>query len=262
MDELRILVIIMTAVLGLVVGSFLNVLIYRLPLNKSIAFPASHCPKCEHKLKWYDNIPTLSYLILGGKCRYCKEPINPRYLVVELTNAALWLISYKLFGFSPMFALSCVFLSVLIVIIFIDLEHFIIPDILVLVILGLGVISLFFPYEMSIGEKFLGLTVSLLLFLISYLLGRALKKEAIGGGDIKLVLAVGLFLGIKLTILGLFLAALLGTLIEVPRLLKVRKNNQEEYIVPFGPYLAFGFIISLFVGNQILSWYVNLLMNA
>ena len=158
MDELRILVIIMTAVLGLVVGSFLNVLIYRLPLNKSIAFPASHCPKCEHKLKWYDNIPTLSYLILGGKCRYCKEPINPRYLVVELTNAALWLISYKLFGFSPMFALSCVFLSVLIVIIFIDLEHFIIPDILVLVILGLGVISLFFPYEMSIGEKFLGLT--------------------------------------------------------------------------------------------------------
>ena len=87
-------------------------LIYRLPLNKSIAFPASHCPKCEHKLKWYDNIPTLSYLILGGKSRYCKEPINPRYLVVELTNAALWLISYKLFGFSPMFALSCVFISI------------------------------------------------------------------------------------------------------------------------------------------------------
>lgn len=259
MDEYRIIIIILTTILGLVVGSFLNVLIYRLPINESIVYPASHCPKCNHKLSWYDNIPVLSYLMLKGRCRYCKEPISPRYFVVELINAALWLIAYKFFSFSVMFALSCVFLSVLIVIIFIDLEHFIIPDILVIIILGNGVISLFFPYEMTVPEKLLGLIVSLILFFLSYLIGKAVKKEAIGGGDIKLVFAVGLFLGIKLTILGLFLAALLGTIIEVPRLMKARKMNQVDYIVPFGPYLAFGFMLALFVGNQILTWYVNLL---
>lgn len=261
MDEISIIIIILTVIVGLVVGSFLNVLIYRLPINQSIAFPASHCPKCNHQLKWYDNIPALSYLMLRGKCRYCKEAINPRYLVVELTNAALWLLAYQLFDFSIMFALSCVFLSVLIVIIFIDLEHFIIPDSLVIVIFGLGIISMFFPYQMTIAEKLFGLTVSMVLYLLSYILGKALKKEAIGGGDIKLVLAIGLFLGIKLTILGLFLAALLGTIIEVPRLIKARKQNQGDFIIPFGPYLAFGFMLALFIGNQILSWYLNLFMN-
>jgi prepilin signal peptidase PulO-like enzyme (type II secretory pathway) len=137
--------IFLVALLGLVFGSFLNVLIYRLPIHKSIAFPASHCPKCSHKLAWYDNIPVVSYLLLKGKCRYCKEGISPRYLMVELINGGLWSLAYYAFGFNGLMVLACIFIAICLVITFIDLEHMIIPDSMNLGILTLGLINIFLP---------------------------------------------------------------------------------------------------------------------
>jgi leader peptidase (prepilin peptidase)/N-methyltransferase len=261
MDDVMFLIPIFLTVFGLVFGSFLNVLIYRLPLKMSVAYPASHCPKCSHTLKWYDNIPVLSYLFLCGKCRYCHAPISLRYPLVELSNTVLWLLCWHFFGWSVMLFLSIIVSSIMLVIIFIDLDHFIIMDETVIALLIIGIVSCFFPYEMTIYEKLAGVSVGILLLGLSLLLGKMLKKEAIGGGDIKLVGVIGLFLGFKLALLGLFLAALAGTLIELPRLMLLKKKNPEgtENIIPFGPYLAIGFLASLFSGNYMLHWYIDLL---
>ena len=137
------------SILRLIFGSFLNVLIYRLPNHESIVLPASYCPNCQHKLAWYDNIPVISYLRLGGKCRYCKKPISPRYLIVELVNGGLLALSFGIFGLNSLMVLSCIFCSICLVITFIDLEHMIIPDSMNIGILIVAFVQIFLPNRLG-----------------------------------------------------------------------------------------------------------------
>ena len=154
---MEIIICVLTALLGLCVGSFLNVVIYRVPNGMSIAMPPSHCPKCGYKLKWYDNIPVLSYLILGGKCRSCKEPISPRYTIVELLNMLLWLLFALSFHDNIFYlVVCCLAASTLVVIAFIDLEHMLIFDRFQIIMLALGVLAIFADPSVVWWERMIG----------------------------------------------------------------------------------------------------------
>jgi len=239
--------------IGLIFGSFANVCIYRLPKSKSIISPCSYCPKCNHPILWYDNIPLLSYIILGGKCRYCKGKISPRYFLVELLTGILFFLLYQKFHLQPIFFIYIVFVLSLIIVSFIDIDVFLIPDTIVLsgIILGL-LCSGIFPdlfYEMGRKESFiyslsgviLGGSILLFLGVIGKIM---LKKEAMGGGDVKLLAMIGAFTGYKGVFITVFFGSLLGSIIGLTLIfLKIKKR--EDYI-PFGPYLSVGAIISIF----------------
>lgn len=257
----NILFMVLSALLGAVFGSFLNVVIYRLPLGMSLALPPSHCPVCGEKLKWYHNIPVLSYIFLRGKCAFCKTRISPRYIFVELLNCFLWLICYLLYGNTLFTFTAMIFLSVLICVFFIDSEHMIIPDSLNIIIALLGLILVLFgnnalsasPLDRiltAIGMLCFGL---LLFFSFKFFA----KKEAIGGGDIKFFAAAGLFLGRKLIFLAVFAASVAGCVfILASRLSSRSKSPGKPY--PFGPFLAVTSAISMFFGNTIINFYVSL----
>ncbi len=257
----NILFMVLSALLGAVFGSFLNVVIYRLPLGMSLALPPSHCPVCGEKLKWYHNIPVLSYIFLRGKCAFCKTRISPRYIFVELLNCFLWLICYLLYGNTLFTFTAMIFLSVLICVFFIDSEHMIIPDSLNIIIALLGLILVLFgnsalsasPLDRiltAIGMLCFGL---LLFFSFKFFA----KKEAIGGGDIKFFAAAGLFLGWKLIFLAVFAASVAGCVfILASRLSSRSKSPGKPY--PFGPFLAVTSAISMFFGNTIINFYVSL----
>lgn len=250
--------LILSGILGLVFGSFSNVLIYRLPNNMNIAFPPSHCTSCGKQLKWYHNIPVLSWVCLRGKCAYCKEPISARYTIVELLNGLLWMLCYMKFGQSIFSIVSMLFVTVLITIAFIDSEHMIIPDSLNLTIALLGIAAMIFCggnlcavwWERLIGGVG-GFVLSLVLMLVAE---RVFKKEAFGGGDVKLIGAAGLVLGYQLTLLSVFLAAIIGLVYA----LIASRNSEEGNKLPFAPFLSTAFIISLFLGNIILYGYASL----
>jgi leader peptidase (prepilin peptidase)/N-methyltransferase len=251
-------------IVGLIFGSFANVCIYRLPKGKSIIFPSSFCPNCNKKIKWYDNIPLLSYLILKGKCRYCKKPISPRYFVVEFITGLLFLFIYRKFGLSPSFFIYTLLVLSLVIIGFIDIDTFLIPDVIVLpgIFLGL-VVSWLFPkiHDMpKIGSflySFCGVILGGATLIFLGFLGKLIfKKEAMGGGDVKMLAMIGSFLGWKAIFLTLFFASLFGTLISL-MLILLKKKEMGEY-VPFGPYLAIGAIISIFIkGNYFLGIIIN-----
>ncbi len=249
----------LSGVLGLVFGSFLNVLIYRLPRNMNIAFPASHCPECGHKLKWYHNVPVLSWVFLGGKCAFCKKPIPSRYTVVELLNCLLWLMCYMKFGMSAFTLVSAFFVSVLITDGFIDGEHRIIPDSLNIATAVLGVFACAFCngsllsvwWERLIGGAG-GFLISLALMLVAE---KVFKKEAFGGGDVKLIGAAGLVLGYKLLLFSVFFAALIGLFYAL--ISKIRGKDAQAQI-PFAPFLAVAMIYSLFLGDLTVKAYISL----
>ena len=225
-----------TFLFGLTFGSFLNVVIHRVPRDESIVFPSSACPKCHQQIKPYDNIPVLSWLILGGRCRHCREPINPRYAVVELIVATLFLACYWRFGLSPAMAKYCIFSFVLIGLIFIDAEHKLLPDVLTLPGLAIGLIfSWFVPvydllaeilpsyirvgpgtrinwHLLSLSDAVLGAIVgAAFIFGVGFVYLHARGVEGMGLGDVKLMAMVGAFLGIKLTVFTMFAASLPGT---------------------------------------------------
>lgn len=263
MSELEVIGLVLTIIFGLIIGSFLNVLIYRIPNQMSIISPASHCPNCQHSIAWYDNIPIISYLILKGKCRHCKQGISSRYLVVELLNASLWVLAFHYYQITGLFFLSIVVISLLIVIAFIDLDKMIIPDSLNLSILIIGVLSIILKKNFSNKilitriDQLIGLVIGLILLFIVIFIDKIFKKEVMGGGDIKLIGAIGLFLGWQLVLLGIILGSMIGTLIELPqRLVKIKKESEP---FPFGPYLVIGFLIAMFVGSSIIDWYIQLI---
>lgn len=247
---------------GLSVGSFLNVLIYRLPRNESIIFPASHCPSCGKILKWWENIPLLSFLILKRRCRYCSTPISFRYPLVELLTALLFLTIFFHFGlsFRTLFAL---FFGVLLVAVgVIDLKHQIIPNKLVFPGLGIGFVGLFLTAllkedflplagKSSIFYSFLGLAGGggfLFLFAL-------IKEEWMGGGDVKLAALMGLFLGgyvFLALVLGSFVGAIVGLSLIISR------RIERKTPIPFGPFLVLGALVTLFFGPQIFSFYLSL----
>lgn len=252
-------------VFGAVIGSFLNVCIYRIPLEKSVVTPPSSCPSCGTHIRFYDNIPILSYILLRGRCRSCKAEFSVRYPFVEFINAALYLAVLESFGFaSPLVLLAYFFfVSTLIVIFFIDIDHQIIPNSITFPGMPLAVIlgATILP-DPFLRDSLLGLRNSAIGFLAGggsfYLIavsGRAiLKKDAMGGGDIKMMAMIGGLLGWKGVILTTFMGSLLGSIIGVSLILM--KGREWGSKIPFGPYLALGALASLLWGEDILVWYL------
>ncbi|MDP8248626.1 MAG: prepilin peptidase [Candidatus Tritonobacter lacicola] len=262
-------------VAGSMIGSFLNVCIYRLPRDESIVKPArSYCPKCHATIRWYDNVPVLSYLVLKGRCRRCGWRIPARYVVVELLAASLTAFTVVRFAEEGGWALTVVYVALvntLIAVTFIDLEHLIIPNEISIPGMFLGIaVSALLPSLQAGGIFCLGgragsLASSVLGAVagggIIYFVGVAgklvLKKEAMGGGDVKLMAMVGAFIGWRLVLLSIFLGSLFGSIIGV-MFLAMRKADMQTRI-PFGPYLALGSLVSLFYGNALFAWYTGLL---
>lgn len=258
---IRICVYVLAGILGLCVGSFLNVVIYRVPRQMSVAFPGSHCTACGYPLRWYDNIPVVSWVVLGGKCRKCGAPISIRYSLVELTNMLLWLASVARFWQdSPVYACLCALaLSVLICIFCIDLEHMLIYNRFVILLALAGVAAMFLCGDTQPLDHLIGAAVGGGVFaLVYYGAMAALKKEGLGFGDVKLAAAAGLLLGWQKLILAVLLASVIGSILLI--CLNRLRNLQRDTEYPFGPFLVGGMAVALLFGEQILSWYLALLL--
>ena len=236
-------------VFGAMIGSFLNVCIWRIPEGKSIVFPSSHCPKCGNPVRPYDNIPILSWLILRGRCRDCGQSISIRYPLVELLTALLSLAIFWMYGPSLPYLAAFLFAAALIVITFIDLDHQIIPDVISLP--GIPVFFLLAVFIMGIGflDALLGLLIGggfLYLIAVGYEL--LTKREGMGGGDIKLLAMIGAFLGWKSLFFVVFMSSILGAIVGVALILI--KGKDMKYAVPFGPFLSIAAVMYLFVGRE------------
>jgi leader peptidase (prepilin peptidase)/N-methyltransferase len=242
-------------VLGACVGSFLNVCIYRLPRRKSLIFPPSHCPQCEKRIRPYDNIPLLSFLLLRGKCRFCRGRIHPRYFIVELLTTLLFGFLYLKYGISGEFFIYLILGASLVVIAFIDFENQIIPDKITYPGIILGLIF----NARGLPHSFEGLKLSLLGIAwgggLLYLVALA-SRGNMGGGDIKLGAMLGAFLGWKYALLSLFAAFLFGSIVGIILILLKLKTRKDH--IPFGPYVVAGAIVSIFWGEKILYWYENI----
>lgn len=242
-------------IFGLFFGSFYNVIGLRLPQKKSIVFPGSHCPKCKHVLKWYELIPVISYIFLGGKCKKCKKDISPIYPFIELATGLLFSSSYLIFGLQIELIFSLIFVSFLMIIIVTDIKYMVIPDTVMIVGLILLIIVRFFidtPYEVGISILN-GIGAFTIMYLIKLTGDLMYKKETMGGGDIKLMTIIGFVLGIPLGVITIFLASLIAFPVAIT-LLITKKTN----ILPFGPFLAIASLI-LFLTQLNLEDILNIL---
>jgi leader peptidase (prepilin peptidase)/N-methyltransferase len=243
-------------ILGLIIGSFSNVCIYRIPKNESIVFPASHCPNCHTPIKAIDNIPILSYFLLKGKCRKCGEKISIRYPIVEFLTGAIYLLIFLIYGRSYQTLIYALLSSALIIIAFIDLDEQIIPDEISLpgIVIGFA-LSFIVPY-ISYFNSILGIIVGGGIILLIALVGLAIfKKEAMGGGDVKLSAMIGAFIGWKYIMISLFIGFFIGAIAGI--LLILLKIRNRDDLVPFGPFIVLGSFITLLWGENILSWYLG-----
>lgn len=245
--------------LGLAIGSFLNVCIYRLPESRSVVHPPSRCPACGTDIAFYDNIPVFSYLLLRGRCRHCKARISPRYLMVELMAGLFAVGVYHRYGLSPETFCLYLFVAALLVVTFIDLDHRIIPDVVTYPGIGIGLICSFWSTAVTVVDSLLGILVGGgLLFLVAFGYYTITKKEGMGGGDIKLLAMIGAFLGWKATIFTIFVGSAVGTIFGIVVALQTREGRKAA--VPFGPFLSMGALLFVFYGRELISWYVGLLM--
>lgn len=245
--------------LGAVVGSFLNVCILRIPEKKSIVSPPSHCPGCGSGIRFYDNIPILSYLVLRGKCRNCGERISFRYPLVELITAFFSLALFVQFGPSLTYLIYLVFMAALIVITFIDLDHRIIPDLISLPGIVAGFLASFLLFEITWFESALGILVgggSLMLVAVVYEM--ITGQEGMGGGDVKLLAMLGAFIGWQGVLFTIMASSLLGSIIGGGMM--VISGKGRKFAIPFGPFLSAGGIIYLFFGQLLINWYLALFM--
>ena len=257
---------ILSFILGAIIGSFLNVCIFRIPREKSIVRPGSSCPGCSSPIRFYDNIPLMSYLVLRGKCRKCGEPISIRYPAVELLTALLFAGLVALFGLSLDAAAALILACLLIVISFIDLEFQIIPDIFSLGGLLLGMILSFVRTPPFFGQEILvpfGSLPAILQSLLGVLLGGGIlyaiarlyevvrKAEGMGGGDIKLLAMIGAFCGITGVVFSLVAGSIVGALVGLP--LMLIKGKDTKYAVPFGPFLSLGALLYVFAGDTLIN---------
>lgn len=242
------------ALFGLCVGSFLNVVIGRLPAGRSIAHPASSCPRCGNPIAWYDNLPVLSYLLLRARCRSCRDPISWRYPMVEILCTVLFAMAYVRFGLSLQLATALILLSALIAITGIDLDHQIIPDVLSLPGIALGLLLSLGPGGIGPGDSALGALVGGGVFIV-IIVGSSLVlgQPGMGMGDVKLGAMLGAFLGWKLALLSVLLSVLVGGPLAASLLATGRKGRKDP--LPFGPFLALGGTVSLFWGDALLAWY-------
>ena len=232
-------------ILGLCIGSFLNVCIYRIPLGKSILFPGSACPQCGRTLTWIENIPIVSYVFLGGRCKGCRTRIPFRYPIVELASGMAAVSLYGRFGLSLEFLYYFLFASILLVISFIDLDHKIIPDTLSLSGLLIGLAASHFVQDHSLVRAFFGILLGGgILFVVAWGYYLAARREGLGGGDIKLLAMIGAFLGWEAIPIVLFLSALTGSIVGL--ILVFWKGAGRHTEIPYGPFLSLGSVIYLF----------------
>ena len=269
-------------VFGALIGSFLNVVIHRVPRELSIVFPNSACPKCGTAIKFYDNIPILSWLVLGGKCRTCREPIAVRYPLVEFANALLYCLALWSVGFTYFLPVIFLYLSAMLCLILIDAEHMILPNVinfpLLFIFLGARLVyptffdtrfftdldawpasaltALPIPMASLAAGLFGGLVGGGFLWLIGELWKRLRGIDAMGLGDVKMMFAVGALLGWKLTLLAIFLGAVSGAVIGVAVIAKQKDRNLQTQI-PFGIFLGIGSVISLLAGESLITWYMD-----
>lgn len=236
---------------GIVIGSFLNVCIYRIPKGEDIIKTSSHCMKCNHILKWYDLFPIVSYLALRGKCRYCGTSLSRQYPMIEAINGILYCIIIRVKGVHINSLLYCLLISALLVLSVIDIRTFEIPIGINRFILVLGILHLITNFKDVLNYSLGFVSVSAGLLVLYCLMG----GKGIGGGDIKLMAVSGLLLGWKGNILAFLIACILGSIIHLFRM----KIEKKDHVLAFGPYLAMGIFISLLWGENIVDWYINLL---
>ncbi len=237
-------------IFGLIFGSFYNVCIYRLESGESISKGRSHCQTCNHNLNALDLIPVFSYLLLQGKCRYCKEKISIRYPLVELLTGCLFVLSFMCFGFTWLTILGWIILSTLLILGFIDWDTMLIRD-RFLVILILCSVVLIYLFPLSIKTRIIGaFCISIPLWIIAYI------TKGIGYGDVKLMFVSGLILGWQNNILAFIIGVISASIVALPQLISGKKHGKDE--MPLGPFLSIGIAIAFLYGPTIISWYLNM----
>jgi leader peptidase (prepilin peptidase)/N-methyltransferase len=247
-----------TLCIGLAVGSFLNVCIVRLPAGQSIVSPPSHCPQCGAPIRPRDNIPLLSYLLLGGRCRDCEARISVRYPLVEALAGVLFAATAYWMGPVPQMLLYWAFLSALIVITFVDLDHQIIPDAISIPGIAVGVLAAVLGYGPSWHDSVIGALVGGgILYAVAVGYHALTKREGMGGGDIKLLAMIGAFLGWRGVLVTLVFGSLTGSVIGMAVI--ALRGGDSRVPIPFGPFLALGAAVALFVGEPLLDWYLRLI---
>lgn len=240
------------ALVGAAVGSFLNVCIARIPEGLSIVSPGSRCPLCGHPIRYYDNIPIISYLLLGRKCRDCKGRISPRYPLVELLTAAFAWFLFRKFGLTPAFFAVFVFVCTLIVVTFIDLDQQIIPHVITLSGIPFFALLAVLFMGLSAVDAFLGVMIGAgILYFVAVYYEALTGREGMGGGDVNLLAMLGAFLGWKSLLFILLVASLLGAVVGVAIIMVKRKDMR--YAVPFGPFLCTAAVLYLFFGTRLIG---------
>jgi leader peptidase (prepilin peptidase)/N-methyltransferase len=248
-------------VLGTIIGSFVNVCIHRIPQDKSIITPSSHCPRCKTPIRFYDNIPLVSFMILKGRCRKCHVSISLRYPLVEFLMGLFSFMLLLRFGISTLYLIYLTFFAALTLVSFIDLPHRIIPDVISLpgIIIGL-VISLLHP-QLSIKDSFIGVLLGGgSLYLVASIYHIITKREGMGGGDVKLLAMIGAFIGWKGVLFTILCSSFIGSIVGVA--LMLISSADSKYAVPFGPFLSLGAIIYVLWGEALIGWYLGFLQAA
>lgn len=264
---------------GACVASFLNVVIWRVPRGESIVNPPSHCPKCNAPIKWFQNIPILSWLALGGKCANCKEPISPRYILIETLGGVLFLAAF-LYAFKcgmvSYLSYACIlvvvywiWISLMIVGSMIDFDHKLLPDFVTVGGMILGVVSnayfCFFHWEVVYWQIFLRYTIGGLvlgfglLWLLRFLASKVFKREAMGMGDVFLMGAVGALFGPVAVLVTLILSSIFGSIVGLGMIALAKTKLGKFYEIPYGPYICLGCLSWMFWGNELVNWYLGLI---
>ncbi len=240
---------------GLCIGSFLNVCIHRLPLKLSVVHPRSRCPHCGYTLRWYDNIPVVSYALLRGRCRSCSRPISMQYPIVELVTAIVFLMHSYAFGLTPLLLVRLVLGCALIVLFMIDLEHQILPDVITLPGIVVGLVASFFLPPGPVLSVLGILLGGGLLWAIAEAWFRLRKVEAMGFGDVKMLAMVGAWLGVKMVVLTFVLSSIMGGILGVVLIATRRADMATK--VPFGTMLAMAALIASLYGGPLVAWYLS-----
>lgn len=243
-------------IIGLAIGSFMNVCIYRIPEEKSIIKPGSMCPYCFSPIKWYDNIPLVSFIILGGRCRICKKAISFRYPLVELISGILALTLFIRYRLTITYVAYYALCSALVVVSFIDLKYRIIPDIISLPGIAVGLAISFLLPNHTFLQSILGMVIGGgSLFLVAFAYYTITKREGLGGGDVKLLAMIGSFLGWSGVIITIFFGSVIGLVSGI--IMMIKEKQDTKYPIPFGPFLSIGAIIYIYWGYEIINWYLG-----
>lgn len=241
--------------LGLMLGSFMNVCIYRLPRGLSPVRPRSGCPKCGHMLAWYENVPVVSYLVLRGRCRKCRVPISPMYPIVEFITGAVFLAGYLYYGPSALLVVRLAFAWAMIALFVIDYQHQILPNVITVPGIVVGILSNVLAGPGWVASIIGAAVGAGSLYAIAEIYYRVRHEEGLGMGDVKMLGMIGAFLGWKLVLLTLVISSLLGSIVGV--FVLVSRKESLKYAMPFGTFLAVGALVASVAGDAILDWYLG-----